>query len=109
LIYTVLITASPKNESIHKDALNFCLSSLANEHDIKQVFFMHDAVRVVESKLANAWAELFHQHSVQLQTCLSTAEGLGIDVASYPIGFSSDGTSSLADAILQSDKLKQFS
>lgn len=109
MIYTVLISANPSKESIHEKALAFCVSALAEGNDIKQVFFMHEAVKVVESNMAGAWSSLAAEFGIQLQTCSSTAEDFALNTEKYPVHFNADGTSSLADAIMQSDKLEQFS
>jgi len=108
LIYSVLVTASPENVAVHKEAIRFCNKVFESGHEVNQVFFMHHATKVAVNDLSKEWVEMSRRHQFTLQTCSTTAESLGIKLPDYEDGFLSAGTSSFADALLSSDQLKQF-
>jgi len=108
LIYSVLVTAPPEIVEVHKSAIKFCNEAYESGHTVNQVFFMHQATKVAVSDFSKEWLGVSKRNQFTLQTCSSTAENLGIKLSEYADGFLSAGTSSFADALLSSDKLKQF-
>lgn len=108
MIYTVLITGHPKNSQAVKRAFDFCKQVIEQGDQIFQVFFMHEAVFTAIDEQAKQWFELAEQYDIPLQTCVSSAELQGISPDNFHAAFQTGGLSSLADAVLSSDRVEQY-
>ena len=108
MLYTVLISASPRLPHLHQDALRHCRRLIEAGDQIKQVFFMHAATQMAVHSEAQQWSDFATEYQLELQTCISTAEQQQLNANEYKQGFLQGGLSSLADSILSSDAVLQI-
>lgn len=103
LTHTVIVLEHPNNTLATDKALSFCENIVAQGDEVKQIFFMHDAVFTAVHEVASVWQSFAIKHQVELQTCISTAEHKNISIEDYLEGFLQGGLSMLADSLLSSD------
>ena len=108
MIYTILITGHPQHNRANQLAIDCCEAILAKGEQIYQIFFMHDAAFTAVGSQAQYWLDLSNKHNIPLQMCISSVEARGLAVEGFDQGFQTDGLSSLADAVLSSDVVKQY-
>ena len=108
MLQTILITAHPELSDVYHKAMSYCQSSLDAGNEIKQIFFIHDAIFMAVHSQAKYWAEFAKRYNIELQSCPTTAEQKSIYVQDFELGFLQGGLSSLVDSILGSDSVLQI-
>ena len=124
--FTVLIDSSPEQTNAHFNAIAFCRAALAQQHQIKQIFFFQDAVRIADHRLdlpadewdpQAQWQQLAQEHGLPLQICSAASQrrGLGgaesLEEAEAQLlapGFKIGGLGVLVKASLNIDRMVQF-
>ncbi len=126
--YTLAIYGAPYSTQSPQTALRFASTLLSLGHQIRSVFFYHDAVHLGstlsvvpqgEADLTRQWIDLADAHHVELVVCVAAAlkRGLLNDVEAGRYGkqspnlntnFQIVGLGQLIDAIALSDRFVTF-
>lgn len=125
--FALLVTAAPHQENAWH-ALQFCKAALARGHAVERVFFYGDGAAhgnalllppQDEADVAQAWAKLAAENSLELVVCIAAALKRGVmdadtarreekAVANLAPGFVISGLGQLAEAMLEADRLVSF-
>jgi tRNA 2-thiouridine synthesizing protein D len=128
MIFTVAVHGAPYASFASHHALGFCESLLLQGHQLKRVFFYHEAVltglnaRVVpqgEADIVQRWLELKQAHSVELAICIANALKRGVINESERVRYGKPavtllsefelvGLGQLIDAVADSDRYIEF-
>jgi len=128
LTYTLVVNGPQYGTQSARNAYLFAQALLAKGHVLKSVFFYQDGVlngsathvpANDEFDLLQAWQSLAVDHQVQLETCVAAALRRGVvseqeasqhSLASHNLAahFTQAGLGSLAQALLQQDRVVQF-
>ncbi|MCM2680753.1 sulfurtransferase complex subunit TusD [Echinimonas agarilytica] len=127
--FTLLIDSSPERYNAHFNAISFCRSALEQGHQIQQIFFFQDAVRIADSRLdlpADEWDPQVHwqqlatSHNLNLEICSAASQRRGLggaesleeaeeaEQAQLAEGFKIGGLGVLVKASISSDRVIQF-
>jgi tRNA 2-thiouridine synthesizing protein D len=128
LAYTLLVNGAVYGSQSSFSALNFAKAVIEEGHTLKKVFFYQEGVsngnRLVvpandELNLSREWQVLAQEHQVRLETCVAASLRRGIigteeaklhslDGDNLADGFEQSGLVSLAEALLEDDRVVQF-
>ncbi|UAB70055.1 sulfurtransferase complex subunit TusD [Vibrio sp. SCSIO 43132] len=128
LSYTLIVNGGVYGSQSARNAYQFAQALLEKGHTLVSVFFYQDGVSNGtqlsvpandEFDLTKAWQSLAKEHQVRLETCVAAALRRGIvsedEASQHELGqhnlaseFEQAGLGSLAEAMLQQDRVVQF-
>lgn len=108
--FSIVVMGHPERGQSSQSAWQFCSAALENEHQVVQVFFLHDATyqAFVEDGLSEAWRILSQQHSFNLDVCVTAMEARNQLDEELLEGFTARGLGQLVDATIQADRTITF-
>ena len=126
--FSLLISAAPVSGQGSTSALMFARAALESGHTIYRVFFLADGVYNAnryntsptdEENINASWAQLAHEHSVELISCIGSsvrrgildrkeADRLGKPGANLSPEFELGGLGQLVEACSNSDRVLSF-
>ena len=120
--FSLLVSADPTQSVTAEQAYQFSKAALASGHEVYRIFFYQAGTLAADAKLligdtnlAEQWAKLSAQKSLELCLCPASAERHGLTDASahksaslpHP-AFVFGGLAQLVDAYQQSDRVVSF-
>ena len=126
--FSLLITSSPFETTLHESALRFAKAALADGHTIQRIFFYKDAVLAAnamttppqgQTSAFQDWQDFSKQTGVTLHACIANSLRRGIvdstEAERYQLtgsnlgsAFSLVGLGEMTEVMSDSDKLVQF-
>ncbi|VFP85989.1 sulfurtransferase complex subunit TusD [Candidatus Erwinia haradaeae] len=126
--FCLMVTGPAYGTQNASSAWLFANAIIANKHTLDSIFFYREGVMngnalhspaSDEVNLTNCWQKLHQKHGVILNICVSAAlrrgicnqkESLALDLGAdnLAIGFRFTGLTSLAEAVLTSDRVVKF-
>ncbi|MCV6613139.1 MAG: sulfurtransferase complex subunit TusD [Amphritea sp.] len=128
MIFSLVITGAPYSTQCADTALRFARSVLQQGHTLHRVFFYADGVHSGsalaappqdEFNIPQAWAELAHEHQLDLVVCIAAAVRRGVldsnearryekDGHNLASDFTLSGLGQLVEAGIVSDRVVTF-
>lgn len=124
--FTLLIDSAPEQTNAHFNAIAFCQAALTQGHQVEEIFFFQDGVRIADNRLdlpadewdpQRHWQQLAQAHDLSLQICSAASQRRGLggaesleeaEAAQLAQGFRIGGLGVLVKASIQSDRVVQF-